>query len=162
MPTRMSWKSNVRRYVFTAQMAMTSLNSLLEFFSSLKLIAMVRYGSPKHDTVAFSLGCIGIIINYEIYKDPITNPTQHFITLQFCSFFSWHIWAQLHKFDHYRWTLPRIHKVVYANKNSQYKNQKTYGIKWFTANLIVLFSWEFTGTPPMPTSPRNQALIRPY
>ena len=55
-------------------------------FSSLKLIAMVRYGSPKHDTVAFLLGCIGIIINYEIYKDPITNPTQHFITLQFCRY----------------------------------------------------------------------------
>lgn len=90
MPTRMSWKSNVRCYVFTAQMAMTSLDSLLEFFCSLKLIAMVRYDSPKHDTVAFSLGCIGIIINYEIYKDPITNPTQHFITLQFCRYTLFH------------------------------------------------------------------------
>ena len=41
MPSRMSWKWKVRCYFFTAQMAMTSLNSLLEFFFHTKAH---RYG----------------------------------------------------------------------------------------------------------------------
>ena len=84
-------------YFFLAQMAMTPTGLQVAghppfwrftgnfsefFFPHLKLIAMVRFGAPKHGTVAKYLGCMGIIFDYEIYKDRIKNTIQHFINMQ--------------------------------------------------------------------------------